>query len=184
MKSTSQKRAKKKHLLTIMMILELKKINQQKNGGVRTFSTVYNEYKAQLEELYNEYDKDSKGYLDIETATNFLREMGCVGNAVDIALRGMDAKHNGRITKEAIFDWCYHKAPQIQPNPVLDQEALAFGWLQSREERLLKRKGVYEELMEIEKLEHNYNGVFHCDMRLGILDYCLEKKVRKVQVKK
>ncbi|ETO21838.1 hypothetical protein RFI_15367, partial [Reticulomyxa filosa] len=144
-------------------------------GRQRAFSTVYGEHKTQLDEIYAQFDEENKGFLTIQQTEEFLKEMGVTGQEADITLRGLDVAKIGQIQKKDIINWCLHKSPELINNPVLEKEAMQYGWMASKEERLEQRLKIYQDLMQLDKLDSNYNGVFDCDMKIAVLQYLLDK---------
>mmetsp|Transcript_25817 Transcript_25817/g.42177 ORF Transcript_25817/g.42177 Transcript_25817/m.42177 type:complete len:554 (+) Transcript_25817:75-1736(+) len=149
--------------------------------GPRELSRDYDERKEQLNESFDAYDDDGEGYMSTDRTQQFLRDLFEVtGQDADIAIKGLDAKMEGRVAKAKMMKWALlHSWNKVRKNPMLEQQGQQYGYKSSRKERLQERVDLFEKLKEIELAEHNYAALFDIDVRTCVLKYFIKQKQYK-----
>eukprot|EP00484_Ammonia_sp_Unknown_P025535 CAMPEP_0197027690 /NCGR_PEP_ID=MMETSP1384-20130603/7560_1 /TAXON_ID=29189 /ORGANISM="Ammonia sp." /LENGTH=548 /DNA_ID=CAMNT_0042456573 /DNA_START=14 /DNA_END=1660 /DNA_ORIENTATION=- len=146
--------------------------------GPRELSRDYDERKEQLAESFDAYDDEGEGYITTERCQQFLRDLfDCTGQEADIAIKGLDTKLDGHITKPRMLKWgLAHSWEKVRKNAFLDKEGNTLGYKSSRKERLQQRLELFEKLKEIELAEHNYAALYDIDHRCCVLNYFIKQK--------
>ena len=141
-----------------------------------TLSTSYEERTKQIEDIYNSLDNGNQGSLNRFKAMKFLKELMNVNmRNAEIILSGLDSKKTNKFTKDMLRNWSYIHSPEMEPNPLLHQEAESIGWLTLRRPGLEKRIELYSGLLQLEKTDKNYSVVYDLDHKICILNYLLKQ---------
>ena len=99
------------------------------------------------------------------------------GQDADIAIKGLDTKLDGHITKARMIKWSLaHSWKKVKKNMYLEKEGSLFGYKTSRKERLMQRVELFEKLKEIEAAEHNYAALYDIDHRMCVLNYFIKQR--------
>merc|ERR1712048_732647 len=135
---------------------------------------------AQIEEIYKKLDTETNGYLNRFKAMTFLKQLMNVNmRNAEIILSGLDLQNEdgkrGQFSKEMLTNWAYFHSPEMEPNPLLHQEAESMHWLTLRKDGLEKRKTLYAKLLQLEKTEKNYAIVYELDSKICILNYLIRQ---------
>merc|ERR1712129_230390 len=129
--------------------------------------------REELMESFDAYDDDGEGFIVTDRCRQFMRDLFSVtGQDADIAIKGLDTKMDGHISKARMMKWSLaHSWKKVKKNLYLEKEGVVFGYKASRTERLTQRMELFEQLKEIEVAEHNYAALYDIDHRMCVLSY-------------
>eukprot|EP00483_Globobulimina_turgida_P001664 UN01666 len=138
--------------------------------GPRVLSRDYDDRKEELSESFDAYDDEGEGFISNDRCRQFVRDLFDVtGQDSDIAIKGLDTKLDGHISKPRMLKWSLaHSWKKVRKNAYLEKEGVQYGYKASRKERLEQRVELFEKLKEIELAEHNYAALFDIDHRMCI----------------